>query len=144
MITIRAATADDREGIRRIYVAAIGETADAKDAYRDDLIRSGGLFVAQVGNEVIGFGGIDVQAREHLKWLYFLPEHQGAGQGSRMLKKLEAIGWQSGLHSLRVHSAPGAVEFYQKHGYGIVEEAARLDHGHEGIEMIKERRADEG
>lgn len=143
MIIIRPANAYDREDIRRIYEASIGEAAVPNAAYRDELIRSGGVLVAQVGKEIAGFGGIDVQAREHLKWLYFLPEHQGAGLGSKMLKELEAIGWQSGLQSLRVHSAPDAVEFYRKHGYRAAEESAKLEHDHEGIEMIKDRGVDE-
>ena len=144
MIIIRPANTDDREAICRIYLAVIGEAGDANEAYRDELIRSGGLLVAQSGDEVVGFGGIELHAHEHLKWLYFLPEHQSAGLGSRMLKELEAIGWRSGLQSLRVHSLPGAVEFYRKHGYRAVEESAKFEHDHEGTEMIKDRRAGEG
>jgi len=51
---------------------------------------------------------------------------------------LESIGWEAGLDLLRVHSAPGAVNFYRRHGYRLVETAAQLGHDHEGVEMMKE------
>ena len=140
MSEIRIAQPDDKETIQRIYHAAVGSHADQDEARWDRLIQQGGLVVATEEGRIIGFGGIDVHAAEQVKWLYLLLQHQGAGFGSEILQHLESIGWDAGLASLRVHSAPGAVNFYRRHGYRLVEIAAQMRHDHEGVEMMKERR----
>ncbi len=94
--------------------------------------------MAEDDGRIIGFGGIDVQASEPLKWLYLLPQYQRVGLGSKILQRLEEIGWESGLSLLRLHSAPLAVEFYRRHGYRAVEPTDLLGHDHEGVEMAKE------
>lgn len=139
MSEIRIAQPEDKESIQRIYHAVVGLHADRDEARWDRLIQQGGLVVAQAEGGIIGFGGIDVHAAEQVKWLYLLPQHQGAGLGSEILQRLESIGWAAGLDSLRVHSAPGAVDFYRAHGYRLVETAAEMGHDHEGVEMMKER-----
>jgi GNAT superfamily N-acetyltransferase len=138
MSEIRIAQPEDKETIRQIYHAMVGPHADQDEARWDRLIQQGGLVVAQIEGRIIGFGGIDVLAAEQLRWLYLLPQHQGAGMGSEILLRLESIGWAAGLDSLRVHSAPGAVNFYLRHGYRLVETAAKIGHDHEGVEMMKE------
>lgn len=142
MSEIRIAQPEDKETIQRIYGAVVGPHADRDEASWDRLIQQGGLIVAQAEGRIIGFGGIDVHAAEQLKWLYLLPQHQGAGFGSEILRRLESIGWEAGLDSLRVHSAPGAANFYRRHGYRLVETAALIGHDHEGVEMMKERQWD--
>lgn len=140
MSKIRIARLEDKETVQRIYYAVVGRThSDRDEANWDRLIRQGGLVVAKAEGRIIGFGGIDVHGAEQVKWLYLLPEHQGAGIGSEILRRLESIGWEAGLDALRLHSAPGAVNFYLRHGYRRVETAARLGHDHEGVEMMKER-----
>ena len=138
MFEIRFATADDKDSIRRIYVSAVGPQGVADEMHWDQVIRAGGLLVAQTEGRIIGFGGIDVNATEQVKWLYLLPQHQRAGVGSQMLRWLERIGREAGLNSLRLHSAPGAVEFYRRHGYSAVEGVEQTGHDHEGVEMVKE------
>jgi len=139
MSEIRVAQPEDREAIQRIYYASVGPHADQDAARWDCLIQQGGLIVATEEERTIGFGGIDVQAAEQLKWLYLLPQHQGAGVGSEILQRLESIGWDAGLEALRVHSAPGAVNFYRKQGYTLIEPEAQMRHDHEGVEMMKNR-----
>ncbi len=139
MLEIRNAQPEDKETIQQIYHAVVGHHADLDETRWDRLIQQGGLVIAQAEGRIIGFGGIDVHAAEQLKWLYLLPQHRMAGYGSEILKRLENIGWDAGLDSLRVHSAPGAVSFYHRHGYGLVETAALMGHDHEGVEMIKKR-----
>jgi GNAT superfamily N-acetyltransferase len=95
------------------------------------------LIVAATDDQVIGFGGIDVTAAEQLKWLYILPDYQSSGLGSKILQQLEMIGWRCGLQRLRVHAAPGAVGFYERHGYVRVDQAQQTEHDHEGVEMVK-------
>ena len=136
---IRTAKAEDKDSIRQVYFAAVGPQARLDEACWDQLIQSGGLIVAQIEGRIIGFAGIDVKATEQVKWIYLVPQHQGAGIGSKILRRLEGIGWEAGLDSLRLHSTPGAVEFYQRHGYRGVEEAEQLGHDHQGVEMVKEQ-----
>jgi GNAT superfamily N-acetyltransferase len=139
MANISIAQSQDKETIQRIYHAVVGPHAHQDEALWDRLIQRGGLVVATDKGRIIGFGGIDVLATEQVRWLYLLPKHQGTGFGSRILQRLESIGWEAGLDSLRVHSAPGAVGFYRRHGYRLVEAAAPMEHDHEGVEMMKER-----
>ncbi|MEP6741936.1 MAG: GNAT family N-acetyltransferase [bacterium] len=139
MMDIRIAKAEDKDSIRRVYLAAVGPDSRLDEEYCDELIRSGGVIVAQTEDRIIGFGGIDVQATEQVKWIYLAPANQGAGIGSKILARLEAIGWEAGLASLRLHSAPGAVEFYRQHGYRPVEPTEQLVHDHEGVEMVKDQ-----
>lgn len=138
MFEIRTASPEDKESIQEIYISAVGSLTASAEADWDPLIRAGGLLVAQEAGRIIGFGGLDVNAKEQLKWLYLLPQQQGAGVGSAILQRLEVIGWAAGLKSLRLHSAPGAVEFYRKHGYETVAEVEQIGHDHEGVEMVKE------
>ena len=95
------------------------------------------MVVAEIDAQVAGFGGIDSDAVEQLKWLYVMPEYQGAGVGGEILKQLEEIGWSRGLTAIRLHAAPGAFLFYRKHGYREVERDD-VAHDHAGITMVKE------
>ncbi|MCM3902538.1 MAG: GNAT family N-acetyltransferase [Pyrinomonadaceae bacterium] len=139
MSEIRIGKSEDKEAIQRIYEVVVGSQANHDEARWDRLIERGGLVVATEEGRIVGFGGIDVRAADQVKWLYLLPQHQGAGLGSELLRRLESIGWEAGLDSLRVHSAPGAVNFYRGHGYRLVETTGQMDHDHEGVEMMKER-----
>ena len=98
-----------------------------------------GIVIAEVLDRVIGFGGIDTTAREHLRWLYLLPEYQRSGVGSTILSELEHVAWTSGLQSIRLHATPNAVQFYSKRGYTPVPHNQQLVHDHEGVEMMKVR-----
>jgi ribosomal protein S18 acetylase RimI-like enzyme len=136
---IRLAQPEDKEAIQRIYDAVVGPQASQDEALWDRLIQRGGLVVVTDEGRIVGFGGIDVHAAEQVKWLYLLPQHQRAGLGSELLRRLESIGWEAGLDSLRVHSAPRAVHFYRRHGYRLVETHEHTEHDHEGVEMTKAR-----
>ena len=142
MFQIRPARTEDQESIQQIYISFVGPQANQNKSSWEQLIRAGGLFVAQAEGVIIGFGGIDLHAAEQLKWLYLLPRYQGAGLGSQLLQRLEKIGWEAGLSFLRLHAAPAAVEFYRKRGYRAVEEVEQIGHDHEGVEMWKERESD--
>ena len=137
MFEIRAAQVEDKDSIQQIYISAVGAQAATNKAQWDKLIQAGGLLVAQMADRIIGFGGIDVDAREQLKWLYLLPQYQRAGVGSQLLHRLEEIGWAAGLGLLRLHSAPGAIEFYRRHGYKAVGPTEIFGHDHDGLEMVK-------
>ena len=135
--SVRLATAEDLESIQRVYSDVIGPPTGQERTW-SRLISGGCMVVAEVDSRMAGFGGIDSDSVEQLKWLYVMPEHQGAGVGSEILKQLEEIGWSRGLSAIRLHAAPGAFLFYRRHGYREVERED-LAHDHEGISMIKDR-----
>ena len=139
MFQIRPARTEDRESIQQIYVSFVGPQANPDQNGWEQLIRAGGLLVSEAEGLIIGFGGIDLDAAEQLKWLYIVPRYQGAGLGSQLLQHLEKIGWEAGLSFLRLHAAPAAVEFYRKRGYRAVDEVELIGHDHEGVEMWKQR-----
>jgi len=140
MVEMRTAKAEDKESIQSIYESLVGSHASQDETIWNRLIQAGCLLVAQVEGQIIGFGGIDLNTTEQVRWLYLLPQYQGTGIGSKILKQLESIGWKAGCDSLRVHSAPQAVEFYRKQGYREVAATEHLGHDHEGVEMVKDRR----
>jgi len=119
MFQIRTAKTEDRESIQRIYVAVVGPEASQDEANgRADRCR--GLLIAQADSRIVGFAALMCTAAEHVKWLYLLRQYQEAGLGWEILRRLEDIGWEAGLKSLRLHSAPEAVEFYRRHGYRAI------------------------
>lgn len=136
---IRRATLADNTAIHRVYLSAAGTSADAPESDWEKLIAQGGVLVAEIGNEIIGFGGIDLTAIEQIKWLYVQPEHQGARVGAAILKEMERLGWESGHQSLRLHANPPAVDFYRRQGYEEVAAAEHIGHDHDGLEMMKRR-----
>lgn len=136
VFSLRPATAEDHEPIQRVYCDTVGPPTGQERTWRQ-LITAGCLVVVEVDGEVVGFGGIDVAAVEQLRWLYVLPEYQSSGAGAAMLKQLEEIGWARGLTAIRLHSTPGAVEFYRRQGYREVNDHHQVFHDHEGVAMIK-------
>lgn len=140
MVEIRTATTQDKDAVQFIYESLLGPDAMHNERIWDRLIQAQCLLVAQVDGQIIGFGGIDLNSQEQVKWLYLLPQGQGNGIGSMILRRLENIGWSAGCERIRLHSAPQAVEFYRKQGYRELEASQHLEHSHEGVEMVKERR----
>jgi GNAT superfamily N-acetyltransferase len=138
MIEIRSATFEDKESLRQIYSAAVGSDVALDETTANRLIGVGGVVVALLEGRVVGFGAIDIDATEQLKWLYLLPEHQGVGLGGKLLASMEVIGVKAGLPSLRIHAARDAVAFYRKHGYTEVKQSESLHHDHAGLEMTKQ------
>jgi GNAT superfamily N-acetyltransferase len=139
MFKLRRAVPEDVEAVREIYSSAAGRDAALDKVYLDRLIRDGGLFVAEETAGVVGFGSIEVEAAEHVRWLYVLPGRQGGGVGSALLGQLERVGWEAGLRSIRLHASPGAVGFYRRNGYREATPDEEVGHDHAGVEMLKER-----
>ena len=139
MLKIRRAVFEDRGAVREVYANAAGRGAAFDENYFDRLVGAGGLLVAEDAAGVVGFGSIEVGAAEHVRWLYVVPGRQRGGVGSGLLGQLESIGWEAGLSSIRLHAAPGAVEFYRRNGYRDATPEEEVGHDHEGVEMLKER-----
>jgi GNAT superfamily N-acetyltransferase len=133
MTKFRAATPQDAGSVASIYTELTGSSANWSDA-----IANGTVVVAEIDGRLVGFGGSDQESMTQLKWLYVLPETQGLGIGSALLERLETRARSDGFHSLRVHAAPTATEFYRRHGFREVPIEEREQHDHEGIEMMKE------
>lgn len=135
--SLRLATAEDLESIQRVYSYVIGPPTGQERTW-SRLVAVGCMVVAEVEGQLAGFGGLDSDGVEQLKWLYVMPEYQGAGVGTAILKRLEEIGWSRGLTAIRLHAAPGAFLFYRRHGYREVERDD-VAHDHNGTVMLKER-----
>ena len=97
--SLRLATAEDLESIQRVYSYVIGPPTGQERTW-SRLVAVGCMVVAEVEGQIAGFGGIDSDAVEQLKWLYVMPEYQGAGVGTAILKRLEEIGWSRGLGAI--------------------------------------------
>ena len=138
-ITVRLASLNDANAIRDIYRAAISETVN-QDQGLPMISRQGGLFIAELGKTAIGFGGIDFDAREQIRYVYVIPEYQRSGLrvGFRILETMEAAARQRGIRLVRLHAAPDAVSFYEKAGYSRVERKDLVGHDHPGVEMEKQ------
>jgi N-acetylglutamate synthase-like GNAT family acetyltransferase len=134
MFALRAATNADKEIIQTLYSTVTGTSLSFKDEEWEV-----GVVIAESDGRAIGFGGLDLTAKEQLRWLYLLPDYQRGGFGSKILQHLESIAWRSGLQSIRLHSTPNAVEFYSKRGYRRVEDHEQFGHDHDGVEMVKVR-----
>jgi GNAT superfamily N-acetyltransferase len=139
MLGIRRAVPEDREAVREVYASAVGRGAEFDEALLGRLIRAGGVFVAEVSAGVVGFGSIEVDAAEQVRWLYVLPGRQRGGVGSELLRRLESAAWEAGLRSIRLHAAPGAAGFYRRNGYREAAPEDEVGHDHDGVEMVKER-----
>ena len=139
-LTVRAATLTDVEAIWRIYRAIIPEGKTLNDEYWDNTIQHGGMFVAEIDGRSIGFGGIDFDASEQIRYVYVIPGYQRSGLqvGLRILETLEAAARQTGIELVRIHSTPNAVRFYEKAGYSAVPAEDTIGHDHPGVEMAKQ------
>lgn len=129
-IRIRRATRGDGESIWRVHTAAIrgswGEryAPEEIDAWisrlspssYDGLIRGKAMYVAQDDNRVVGFGQLDVMARE-VDAVYVLPDASGRGVGGLLLRTLEDVARECGVKRLALNASLNSVAFYQNRGY---------------------------
>ena len=86
-------------------------------------LRSGGEFVIGLfDGEVVAMGGFQRLSENsaELRRMRIRSDLQGQGYGSQLLKELERLAFQSGIHILSFETAkarPLTLEFYRKHGY---------------------------
>jgi ribosomal protein S18 acetylase RimI-like enzyme len=135
VLTIRRATQDDKEAIRRAHESAIRGTCASH--YPPEVIEiwAGGLraekyaeaidryefFVAEEDGAVVGFGELGQETGE-VQGLYVSSEVKGRGVGWRLLCALEERARARGLKSLSLTSSLNAVPFYERAGFVAVEE----------------------
>ncbi len=137
-VVIRPAQSEDLDSLWQIYVGAIGQGARRKDEYWQALIQRGGMLIAEMNHQPVGFGAIDIYDREQIKYIYIAHQYQKLGIGAKVLRHLEAIGEQAGLTQLLLHANPAAVDFYGRAGYTAID--SEIDHDHDGVQMIKKLR----
>lgn len=78
-------------------------------------------FVAEEDGEIVGFSDYNKETSE-LSGLYIKPNYTGRGIGEKLLHKAEEDAKQNGLEQLWCRSTITAKDFYQKHGYKLIEE----------------------
>lgn len=129
-VRVRPATEADRAAILRVHVTAIadiaqsGYTAAQLDAWmafpapesHDEELRSGHVFVAEIGGRIVGYGRFDDDTGE-VEATYVLPGAQGQGVGAALLAEAEARARRRGLASMFVSASLNAVGFYQRAGF---------------------------
>lgn len=117
----------------------------ASEHYRDEIIEAWASkepedspldeekvrFVAEEDGEIVGFSDYNKETNE-LSGLYIKPEYTGEGIGKKLLDKVEEDARKNGLEQLWCKSTITAKDFYQKHGYELIEETT---HEIDGLEM---------
>ena len=102
-------------------------------------------YIAKIGNEVIGFIGVQKQDdKNRIRALYVLPKYQKQGIGRQLINKgLQWLGTDKSITLEVVAYNNNAIEFYKSFGFiengPTVNEVARLPSGKilPEIEMIK-------
>lgn len=140
---IREYTFEDAEAHAEVHRQSVRGLAS--EDYRDEVIEAWATkepedspleeekvrFVAEEEGEIIGFSDYNMETNE-LSGLYVKPDYTGRGIGEKLLERAEEDAREKDLDSLWCKSTITAKEFYQKHGYEIVEEKS---HEIEGLEM---------
>lgn len=145
-LRLRAATADDLQGIRHCidlaytpYIARMGrEPAPMLDDYAK-LIAAQRITVADLGGTIIGLLVLSVAAEGFLlETVAVLPTHHGKGVGKALLQFAEHEARRGGFDSLYLYTHETMTEnqsLYSKIGY--VEYARRCELGLKRIYMRK-------
>lgn len=140
---IRRYNFDDAEAHAEVHRKSVKEIAS--EDYRDEVIEVWAAkepedspldeekvrFVAEEDGEIIGFSDYNKETNE-LSGLYLKPDYTGEGIGKTLLERAEKDARENGLSRLWCKSSKTAKNFYQKHGYEIIEETT---HEIEGLEM---------
>lgn len=84
-------------------------------------IRRMAIYLALNGRDIVGFlmavplvGGVGMAS-----WMAVIPEHQGKGIASRLLKMWEADSKKAGLHKLHLWTDERNIDFYKKRGFKL-------------------------
>jgi putative acetyltransferase len=124
-----------RQSVRGIasedYSDEVIEAWSAKEPEDSPIEEEKVRFVAEEDGEIVGFSDYNMETKE-LSGLYVKPGYTGRGIGEKLLEKAEKDAKKNDLERLWCKSTITAKEFYQRHGYEIVEET---NHQIEGLNM---------
>jgi L-amino acid N-acyltransferase len=138
-LTIRLATVDDAESMRRIYNVEVTSSTSTFDLVPRTLVeqerwiadRSGAFaaLVAEIDHEVVGFSALSPY-KERAAYrtsvedsIYVDHEHHGRGIGRRLLGEVLDVGRRSGFHAViaRIESTrEGSVALHRSLGFELV------------------------
>ncbi len=137
--TFRQATRADVPAMQLIRKSVrenrLVSTVISDDQVIEAIETSGRGWVVEENNEIVGFG--IANARQASIWsLFFHPDHEGKGHGSRVLRTMTEWLWNEGAECIWLSTDPGtrAEEFYRRQGWTVV---GRLENGEVRFEKRK-------
>lgn len=135
---IRRALDNDAEAISGLIVQAL-RFSNAQDYPPDVIDRVAGnfdaagvrklmasreVFVALYGARVVATASL---ADDVVRSVFVLPEMQGRGLGKALMKYVERVAHDAGVHRLLVPASLTAVSFYAALGYSVIREVVEGD-----------------
>jgi GNAT superfamily N-acetyltransferase len=91
-------------------------------------------------HNLMGYGSIGLSVKL-IGSLYVNPIYQHKGIGSMIIKRLEELAWDNGIHRLYLDASLNAELFYSRNGYLAIERVIRRFHNgmeREVVKMIKD------
>lgn len=79
------------------------------------------FFVADAPGFPVATGFLDVRARS-VEAIFTLPDYMGQGYASQIMAAIKTEALARGITMLTLFSTPGAVTFYQRHGFIVLQE----------------------
>ncbi len=148
---IRRFRESDEEEKRELHLKTIREVnsqdyskeqIDAWTTFDEDSSISEGKirrWVAEQDQSLIGFADY-IPEKSRITGVYVHPDHLREGVGTKLLQKIIKDAKTRGLNELRCESSVTAKEFYQEHGFEVVEKTVHETNGVEmdAFEMKKE------
>lgn len=133
MVYIRKANSSDAEKIWNLRTEAIGGISEEfynkmdinkwvnakKPNDFSDFVEKVNFFVAQINDEIIGTGFIDLNKQE-IGAIFVSPEHQRKGVASLIFERIENEAKEAKLKKLTCEATLNAVKFYESLGFYII------------------------
>ncbi len=117
---------------------------DIADCY----IKKGGkIWVAEITNDIVGFGGfrlVDAYTAE-IKRIRISSGHRGKGIGKSIVKKIEGYCIDNSIHRILVDTDKNltvANSMYRKMGYSVYKSETELENGVEYTDIFFEKKLD--
>ncbi|MFR0691729.1 GNAT family N-acetyltransferase [Enterobacterales bacterium AE_CKDN230030158-1A_HGKHYDSX7] len=130
---IREALKEDADAISRVIVGAVRESngqdypASVIESVAEhftperviELLQQRLVFVALLGDEIVGTGALDGNA---VRSLFIAPQQQRKGIGQALMTCIERTALKRGVEALLIPSSLTAESFYAHLGYRVVRE----------------------
>jgi len=107
-----------------------------KDSYEDDAIHR--LAISAKNVVAVGRAHFNDDDVAQLRYMAVLPEYRQQGIGSKLLTALEKSAFSDGAKTITLNARENAVDFYQQHGYQILQPAETLFGCIKHFKMIKQ------